>query len=216
MKFLLKNNCSIIHQSIFKIILIYFIPLFIYCFCMKIMIKEINEYYILNMLSLNIDIQNNFTLSILMFFITLFSFVYISYLLFSHDLKYQKEFIFLRMKLSRWIIYKTIIISLVILFLYLIKIFIVFYCFNINIIEFIPLIIKGYFYFLMITLLFVFLFVNFKEKFSFLVFILINIFIGINIIKIPFILLLVGSVINLIMIYNIIAKNTILERKWYL
>lgn len=215
MKFLIINDVSTFKSNLKKIIYIYIIPIIIYGIFLKVFKAEINDVMILNMFSLNIEIESNNIIAIIICLLSLFTYIYISYLLFFNDLNYQKEFIFLRINRGKWVSYKLMFLGFIIFVLYVVKIIFFSFLFNVQILNYISILIKGYLYFLLESLFLILMLANYKEMFSLLLFVFFNVFIGINIVEVSYLFLIMELIVSFFFIIALIKGNKLLERRWY-
>jgi len=170
---------------------------------------------ILNMFSLNIEIESNNIIAIIICLLSLFTYIYISYLLFFNDLNYQKEFIFLRINRGKWVSYKLMFLGFIIFVLYVVKIIFFSFLFNVQILNYTSILIKGYLYFLLESLFLILMLANYKEMFSLLLFVFFNVFIGINIVEVSYLFLIMELIVSFFFIIALIKGNKLLERRWY-
>ena len=150
-----------------------------------------------------------------MFIIFIYLYIYISYLLFFNDLNYQKEFIFLRINRGKWVSYKLMFLGFIIFVLYVVKIIFFSFLFNVQILNYISILIKGYLYFLLESLFLILMLANYKEMFSLLLFVFFNVFIGINIVEVSYLFLIMELIVSFFFIIALIKGNKLLERRWY-
>ncbi len=213
MKFLIINDLATFKKNFKSIFFFYFVPIIIYGILLKVSNIDINEYTILNIFSLNIEIETNNIIAIIICLISLFAYIYITYLLFFNDLNYQKEFIFLRIKISKWIAHKLTFLAVIIFVLFAVKILFFSILFNIQIFNYIIILMKGYLYFLLESLFLILMFANYKEMFSLLLFVFLNVFIGVNIVEISYLFLIMELIVIFILIIHLIKRNKLLERR---
>lgn len=126
MKYILKNDFNTLKKFLQLSIIFYFLPLLTFIMITKVTGTNITNLMNENFFSYNIKFNYSNWILIIISIINTIIYISMSYSLIVKDVHYEKENIFLRINIRRWLIYKTLSLIIYILIYTCIRIFIIF------------------------------------------------------------------------------------------
>ena len=173
MKYILKNDFNTLKKFLQLSIIFYFLPLLTFIMMIKVTGSNITSLMNENFFSYNIKFNYSNWVLIIISIINTVIYISMSYSLIVKDVHNEKENIFLRINIRRWLIYKTISLIIYILIYTCIRIFIIFCAIGCNSLN-IYILLYQFLYYLLLSNLLIIVYILFsKEEIMFcLVFIL--------------------------------------------
>ena len=173
MKYILKNDFNTLKKFLQLSIIFYFLPLLTFIMMIKVTGSNITSLMNENFFSYNIKFNYSNWALIIISIINTVIYISMSYSLIVKDVHNEKENIFLRINIRRWLIYKTISLIIYILIYTCIRIFIIFCAIGCNSLN-IYILLYQFLYYLLLSNLLIIVYILFsKEEIMFcLVFIL--------------------------------------------
>ena len=126
MKYILKNDFNTLKKFLQLSIIFYFLPLLTFIMMIKVTGSNITSLMNENFFSYNIKFNYSNWVLIIISIINTVIYISMSYSLIVKDVHYEKENIFLRINIRRWLIYKTLSLIIYIFIYTCIRIFIIF------------------------------------------------------------------------------------------
>lgn len=163
MKYILKNDFNTLKKFLQLSIIFYFLPLLTFIMITKVTGTNITNLMNENFFSYNIKFNYSNWILIIISIINTIIYISMSYSLIVKDVHYEKENIFLRINIRRWLIYKTLSLIIYILIYTCIRIFIIFCaigCDSLNI----YILIYQFLYYLLLSNLLIIAYILFSKK----------------------------------------------------
>lgn len=163
MKYILKNDFNTLKKFLQLSIIFYFLPLLTFIMMIKVTGSNITSLMNENFFSYNIKFNYSNWVLIIISIINTVIYISMSYSLIVKDVHYEKENIFLRINIRRWLIYKTLSLIIYILIYTCIRIFIIFCaigCDSLNI----YILIYQFLYYLLLSNLLIIAYILFSKK----------------------------------------------------
>ena len=163
MKYILKNDFNTLKKFLQLSIIFYFLPLLTFIMMIKVTGSNITSLMNENFFSYNIKFNYSNWLLIIISIINTVIYISMSYSLIVKDVHYEKENIFLRINIRRWLIYKTLSLIIYILIYTCIRIFIIFCAIGCNSLN-IYILLYQFLYYLLLSNLLIIVYILFSKK----------------------------------------------------
>ena len=163
MKYILKNDFNTLKKFLQLSIIFYFLPLLTFIMMIKVTGSNITSLMNENFFSYNIKFNYSNWVLIIISIINTVIYISMSYSLIVKDVHYEKENIFLRINIRRWLIYKTLSLIIYILIYTCIRIFIIFCAIGCNSLN-IYILLYQFFYYLLLSNLLIIVYILFSKK----------------------------------------------------
>lgn len=163
MKYILKNDFNTLKKFLQLSIIFYFLPLLTFIMITKVTGTNITNLMNENFFSYNIKFNYSNWILIIISIINTIIYISMSYSLIVKDVHYEKENIFLRINIRKWLLYKILSLIIYVLIYTCIRIFIIFCaigCDSLNI----YILIYQFLYYLLLSNLLIIAYILFSKK----------------------------------------------------
>ena len=163
MKYILKNDFNTLKKFLQLSIIFYFLPLLTFIMITKVTGTNITNLINENFFSYNIEFNYSNWILIIISIINTIIYISMSYSLIVKDVHYEKENIFLRINIRKWLLYKILSLIIYVLIYTCIRIFIIFCaigCDSLNI----YILIYQFLYYLLLSNLLIIAYILFSKK----------------------------------------------------
>lgn len=163
MKYILKNDFNTLKKFLQLSIIFYFLPLLTFIMITKVTGSNITSLMNENFFSYNIKFNYSNWVLIIISIINTVIYISMSYSLIVKDVHYEKENIFLRINIRKWLLYKILSLIIYVLIYTCIRIFIIFCaigCDSLNI----YILIYQFLYYLLLSNLLIIAYILFSKK----------------------------------------------------
>ena len=163
MKYILKNDFNTLKKFLQLSIIFYFLPLLTFIMITKVTGTNITNLMNENFFSYNIKFNYSNWILIIISIINTIIYISMSYSLIVKDVHYEKENIFLRINIKKWLLYKILSLIIYVLIYTCIRIFIIFCaigCDSLNI----YILIYQFLYYLLLSNLLIIAYILFSKK----------------------------------------------------